>query len=786
MLTKSKEEQKAYQTIITEKLRELLGEYEVDILTEYVWHMAGNAKSSNEFMCNELKDFLGDHTTVFVDWLMRLMGDIRKQKKSDTSFKNDKSNKSSSVREKQHDEYSKSNRSRDSKNRVSSAHNKKGGEDDFDKRNLSDTRRRSRSLASSKYSNEDMYFSKNRNKRRQKRGLSMRSVSSSSSTRKIHYDKNKSRNKRSDRGKDSDMFRLRDKYRRLGKSHSQSFSPSRVIYVENGQRKEKKNETHHDNVLNVKDITYKRISDSADEYNNSEKKNKAVLKPNPRFVGDNPNPFMQPPTMMNNQEMSSYNMNNMPNFYQGNYVVGSKNMMDNSNNFISNNMNNNFVNSRYQNNIQPKNGKFLQNINNTSVSSSVNFMNTNRFNNNVNNNNYGFQKNNMINNNSNTNVVGTVPMDEQINNTQNFIKQNNNNMRNQQTFFSNTHNENNVNTHQYFTPKGNKQQIFNTNITNIDKQIKTQQQIQQNVNVVLPCDSHNTSNVQSVGEVSNNIQNDHMNDNMLNNALNTNEDGKQLVANQENVVDPSNVIIKIQKKCLYLPNCQFGDKCRYIHPVENCRNWPYCAFGSECIYIHPNVPCKFGIYCTNYYCNYSHDHVDTTNLPEIGTNGYFLNKKLINTADKNITTNNNNNNNSNNNNSNNNNSNNNNSNNDCVNNEETNFKDTVAQISYSMPKTPPEMKKEKNNNEYNENEYLQNLLDTEKGESQHIILNEQNKNDNLLQTISQNQQDNNYQGKIINQSIDQANNIFNNNQNQSGSNNCFQLNIDPDKINQDI
>ncbi|ETW37794.1 hypothetical protein PFTANZ_01560 [Plasmodium falciparum Tanzania (2000708)] len=103
-----------------------------------------------------------------------------------------------------------------------------------------------------------------------------------------------------------------------------------------------------------------------------------------------------------------------------------------------------------------------------------------------------------------------------------------------------------------------------------------------------------------------------------------------------------------------------------------------------------------------------------------------------------------------------------------------------------MPKTPPEMKKEKNNNEYNENEYLQNLLDTEKGESQHIILNEQNKNDNLLQTISQNQQDNNYQGKIINQSIDQANNIFNNNQNQSGSNNCFQLNIDPDKINQDI
>ncbi|EUT89305.1 hypothetical protein PFAG_01458 [Plasmodium falciparum Santa Lucia] len=164
------------------------------------------------------------------------------------------------------------------------------------------------------------------------------------------------------------------------------------------------------------------------------------------------------------------------------------------------------------------------------------------------------------------------------------------------------------------------------------------------------------------------------------------------------------------------------------------------------------------------------------NLPEIGTNGYFLNKKLINTADKNITTNNNNNNNSNNNNSN----------NDCVNNEETNFKDTVAQISYSMPKTPPEMKKEKNNNEYNENEYLQNLLDTEKGESQHIILNEQNKNDNLLQTISQNQQDNNYQGKIINQSIDQANNIFNNNQNQSGSNNCFQLNIDPDKINQDI
>ncbi|EUT89308.1 hypothetical protein PFAG_01461 [Plasmodium falciparum Santa Lucia] len=430
MLTKSKEEQKAYQTIITEKLRELLGEYEVDILTEYVWHMAGNAKSSNEFMCNELKDFLGDHTTVFVDWLMRLMGDIRKQKKSDTSLKNDKSNKSSSVREKQHDEYSKSNRSRD--------------------------------------------------------------------------------------------------------------------------------------------ITYKRISDSADEYNNSEKKNKAVLKPNPRFVGDNPNPFMQPPTMMNNQEMSSYNMNNMPNFYQGNYVVGSKNMMDNSNNFISNNMNNNFVNSRYQNNIQPKNGKFLQNINNTSVSSSVNFMNTNRFNNNVNNNNYGFQKNNMINNNSNTNVVGTVPMDEQINNTQNFIKQNNNNMRNQQTFFSNTHNENNVNTHQYFTPKGNKQQIFNTNITNIDKQIKTQQQIQQNVNVVLPCDSHNTSNVQSVGEVSNNIQNDHMNDNMLNNALNTNEDEIIILYNNEDDFDKRN-LSDTRRRSRSLASSKYSNEDMYFSKNRNKR-----------------------------------------------------------------------------------------------------------------------------------------------------------------------------------------------------------------------
>ncbi|SBS85273.1 nuclear polyadenylated RNA-binding protein NAB2, putative (NAB2) [Plasmodium ovale curtisi] len=61
MISNSKEEEKKYQNIITEKLRELLGEYEVDILTEYVWHMAGNVKSSSEFMCNELKDFLGDH-----------------------------------------------------------------------------------------------------------------------------------------------------------------------------------------------------------------------------------------------------------------------------------------------------------------------------------------------------------------------------------------------------------------------------------------------------------------------------------------------------------------------------------------------------------------------------------------------------------------------------------------------------------------------------------------------------------------------------------------------------
>lgn len=67
MISNNTETDKKYQNIITEKLRELLGEYEVDILTEYVWHMAGNSKSGSEFMCNELKDFLGDHVIKIIE-----------------------------------------------------------------------------------------------------------------------------------------------------------------------------------------------------------------------------------------------------------------------------------------------------------------------------------------------------------------------------------------------------------------------------------------------------------------------------------------------------------------------------------------------------------------------------------------------------------------------------------------------------------------------------------------------------------------------------------------------
>ncbi|CRH00907.1 nuclear polyadenylated RNA-binding protein NAB2, putative [Plasmodium relictum] len=797
MFSKNKEEQKKYQNIITQKLRELLGEYEVDILTEYVWHMAGNAKSSSEFMCNELKDFLGDHTTVFVNWLMKLMNDIKKQKKTEISTKNEKTHKSGYTKDKQYDELSKSNKSRDSRTRQSIMHNKKTKgylkENDTNKKDFSSVRKRSRSFLSrsSKYSNEDAYFSR-RSKKRQKRGISSKSSSSSSHMRKFHYDKNKMKTKKTDKSKDGDKMKLKDKYKKSDRSTSRSFSPSRVIYVEKEEdKKEKKNEMFLDNLLNRSEIELKKKNDSTDEYNTNEKKNKAILKPNPRFVGDNSVSYMQPPAPnVNNPDISSYNMNytydnmnaqnydkelsSVGNYYQNNYMIQQQNALDN--NYLSNNMNNNFFNARYSNNIQQKNLNLKMNMNINKTVPQSNYMSTNRFNNNS----YLYQKHNIMNVN-----VPNIPSNDKVN-LQNYSKHTASNIRNQPNYYMNTNNKNDFignkqNQYQYYIPKANKQQMFIQAPINSEKNVKAQQLQSTNLsnknfpshkNITFNNDQNNNTNMEANPELSKIQQSTVQLEEEKSQSISKVNETRTQISNTENATTNPNVIIKIQKKCLFLPNCQYGEKCRYIHPSENCRNWPYCAFGPECIYIHPDVPCKFGLYCCNYYCNYSHNHVNSTALPEVGTNGYFLNKKLINNYDKS-------------------------SNN-------TNFEDKVAQISISMPKTPPEMRKDKSKNEYNENEYIQNLLETEKDELKEQI-NEQTKNkenvneytgeqkeekeyeaeDDLDKEVEENyifQNNSNQKNYSCDNEGNEMNTNIKNNENESINYNCFEIVIDPDNM----
>ncbi|SBT38030.1 nuclear polyadenylated RNA-binding protein NAB2, putative (NAB2) [Plasmodium ovale wallikeri] len=172
------------------------------------------------------------------------------------------------------------------------------------------------------------------------------------------------------------------------------------------------------------------------------------------------------------------------------------------------------------------------------------------------------------------------------------------------------------------------------------------------------------------------------------------------------------------------------------------------------------------LYCANYYCNYSHDHVDISvrnipeclaifpmcNLPEIGTNGYYLNKKLINNNDRGANS--------------------------------GNFDDKVAQISISMPKTPPEMKKDKNKNEYNENEYIENLLEVEKQELKGIT-NEHALNESPIEERKQQKEEE--EEEIV---IDNVNDITEENylllsngkenENEAVDYNCFDIVINPD------
>ncbi|CAA9989099.1 nuclear polyadenylated RNA-binding protein NAB2, putative [Plasmodium knowlesi strain H] len=711
MMMSNKEEEKKYQNIITEKLRELLGEYEVDILTEYVWHMAGNAKSSREFICNELKDFLGDHTTVFVNWLMKLMVDIKKPLKSDSPPKNEKSQKSESAKDRHHGGASRSNRSRESKSRhsVTQGRRTKEHQRDYDsnRRDTSITRRRSRSFGSrsSRYSlNDADSFNRRRNKKRQRGGIGTRSVSSSVNARKFHFDSNRPRSKRGE--KEMDRIKGRDdiKYRRVGRSGSSSITPSRVIYMEKEEeRKQRKVEALHEGAPKRNDLEGRRMDDSADEYNSSEKKNKAILKPNPQFGGDNPIPFLQPSaTGMANQDMSNYRMNypyenvgaqpsyekgmnpTVGNYHPGNYMLSQQKLVDNNtisgNNFIQPTMfNNSFANNRHPNSglHHPNRIHFNANMNKKGSHPSANYVNPNSTLNPRNN------QHNMFFPNSMTNPTPPPPSYNPPVSTygvSNFTSA---------TFTPplNTR-QKHLNAHHMQTERMVPMKVQPHNGSHIPNQ--TSSTLQQNVQfdkakndpAIVKEDIQKIVADEQKEEGSaepgvNGIGEGNQNSTGLINA-----DAPQGL-NPDDQTDAKNIVAKIPKKCAYLPNCQFGDKCRYIHPVENCRNWPYCAFGSECIYIHPNVPCKFGLYCANYYCNYSHDHVDTTNLPEVGMNGYFLNKKLINNNDK-------------------------------GNNGGGNFDDKVAQISISMPKTPPEMKKDnRTKNSYNENEYLQSMLHAE-------------------------------------------------------------------------
>ncbi|CXI64173.1 nuclear polyadenylated RNA-binding protein NAB2, putative [Plasmodium berghei] len=752
MISNNTETDKKYQNIITEKLRELLGEYEVDILTEYVWHMAGNSKSGSEFMCNELKDFLGDHTTVFVDWLLKLIDEIKKNQKDDNL----------------NDDKSRSNKSHDSRSKHPLTQSKKSKsylkDYDSNKRNISRSRKGSKSIRSSsdKYSNNDPDpFSKKYKKRQ--REISIRSNSSRIHSRKFHYDRNQSRRRLNDNEKYDKKLKLREKGRINDRSYSRSLSPNRKIYVEKkgGVKKGNKEYSYSDELCSNNEMEQRKNSVS-DEYNNLDKKNKAILKPNPRFGDDKTFPFLQPASSnLNPQEMPNYVMNrNYPydkgmnfegKYYQGNYMVSQPNILDGNvnnptNSYMANNVNNNYFNppnpNHYINNMQQKN-----------MIPQPGFVHTNKFPNNMNSSNYSYPKNNIMN------------INAKNNNTLNFGNPNNNMYLNNQK-----------NQEQFHTQKFNKQIHFNKSYANSDKSpIKphnahTTQPMISNVwinqnanNMTNNNDKNNIANSQINDQLPNtqnlNLQDEtklnHVNDGGTNVAI---AGGNQMV-NQDGIVDPANTMVKIPKKCLYLPNCQFGDKCRYIHPVENCRNWPYCAFGSECIYIHPNVPCKFGAYCANYYCNYSHDHIDTSNMPEIGTNGYFLNKKLINNTTQN------------------------------TNNES--FDNKVAQISISMPKTPPEMKKDKNKSEYNENEYIQGMLEAEKQELNNLENNNSINNNILgLQLGECTEGDGNPNNNLINLSQTNIpfsinkNNLGNLSENNVSNYNCFNGVSNSDKFNQ--
>eukprot|EP00920_Eleutheroschizon_duboscqi_P022712 GHVT01055311.1.p1 GENE.GHVT01055311.1~~GHVT01055311.1.p1 ORF type:complete len:243 (+),score=64.00 GHVT01055311.1:189-917(+) len=68
----SEEEAARLQRLVTGRLRSLLGEEDMSILTEYVWHMLAKEEATVQLMSNELVEFLGDNTDNFLQWLLAL------------------------------------------------------------------------------------------------------------------------------------------------------------------------------------------------------------------------------------------------------------------------------------------------------------------------------------------------------------------------------------------------------------------------------------------------------------------------------------------------------------------------------------------------------------------------------------------------------------------------------------------------------------------------------------------------------------------------------------------
>jgi len=96
-------------------------------------------------------------------------------------------------------------------------------------------------------------------------------------------------------------------------------------------------------------------------------------------------------------------------------------------------------------------------------------------------------------------------------------------------------------------------------------------------------------------------------------------------------MEPADIAhMKLKKRCANFPNCRFGDQCRYIHPTEMCENWPNCSFGAECFYIHPEVKCKYGINCFNSNCNYTHpEGWNPVHCVASGSRGVFFKNRTL-------------------------------------------------------------------------------------------------------------------------------------------------------------